>query len=92
MKKNIEEGKLKLNKIDKIYKPSISMRIIISIILAGPYANLIAKICIKDYTNILIYALIGSVCLVLIQLIWTIYFIKYKKYKRNAKSSFDEIY
>lgn len=84
MVKNSQEKKDIIKNIKKLYKPSISMHIIATIVLIGPVLNLIIKLGSDKYYNYSLNCWVSVVALILISINWLVYHKKCKSYKAKC--------
>ncbi|MEQ8198379.1 MAG: hypothetical protein ABRQ27_10285 [Clostridiaceae bacterium] len=76
-----------LKEIEVLYKPILSMRILLTIILVAPVLNLM----LNNNSTAFIEVLIADFSLILIAVIWFSYIIKIRKYRSEAIKFYYEL-
>ncbi len=81
-----------ISDIEKILKPSLLTQICSTLILLGPYLNLLFMVVIKDYyADLVLTVLLTGLTLPILTLSWIWYLKLRKEYKSDAKTIYSEI-
>ncbi len=77
---------------EKLIKPKMPMQILHTLILLGPYLNLLFMVTVmKDYSNLVASVIMTGVTLPLLTLDWARFIKLRREYKGDAKIIYDEI-
>lgn len=80
-----------LEELEKLLKPNIATPICGSLICLGPWGNLILRIVIKEYSDLLAPALLTFPTLIWMCIQWFLYINDKKSYKQLASDVYTEI-
>lgn len=72
--------------LEKVLKPSLFLLVCYTLILIGPYGNLLLDIANEDYNDLLLTALLSFPTLILLTYYWIRYFDKLKSYKKEVEN------
>lgn len=89
--KNSIRKKNELQEIEKLLKPNILNLILSTLVFLGPYGHLIFKIISKDYSNLMLSALLIFPTLILLYNYWNRFIYNNKIYKEVAKDILAEL-
>lgn len=79
-----------LKDTQKLMKLKLQSTILTTLICIGPYGNLILGIVNKDYSSLLVSALLTFPTLIIMSFLWCSYLNSIKEYKRLVKELNDE--
>ncbi|MCR2821739.1 hypothetical protein [Lederbergia panacisoli] len=75
-----------IKEIQKAYKPGLVIPICTTLICIAPYLHLLLEIIDKNYSRLLLLAIMSAPLIAYITFIWTRYFYHMRKYKDEVQS------